>query len=70
LIADLHVKVPPHLQKTATFEEILYAIFALAAAFPGGRFASGLGSFITAQPIPDINWFGTRREKVGRQISK
>jgi hypothetical protein len=68
LVADWQVKIPQHLQKTPTFEEILYAIFALAAAFPGGRFTSALGAFVTANPIPDINWFGTKRGKVDRDV--
>jgi hypothetical protein len=68
LIADWQVKVPRHLQKPPTFEDILYAIFALAAAFPAGRFTSALGAFVTANPIPDINWLGTKREKVNRDV--
>jgi hypothetical protein len=66
--ADWHAKVPRHLQKTPTFEEILYAVFALAAAFPAGRFTSALGAFVTANPLPDVNWMGFRRTKVGRDL--
>jgi hypothetical protein len=68
LIADWQAKVPRHLQRTPTFEEILYAIFALAATFPGGRFTSASGAFVTANPIPDVNWFGTKRTKVDRDV--
>lgn len=67
LIANWPVKVK-NLQKHPTFEEILYGIFALAAAFPGGQFTSALGAFVTANPIPDVNRFGTRREKVDRHV--
>ena len=68
LIADWQIKISPHLQKLPTFEDVLYAIFALAAAFPGGRFTSALGAFVTANPIPDINWFGTEPTKVDRNV--
>jgi hypothetical protein len=66
--ADWQAKVPRHLQKTPTFEEILYAVFALAAAFPAGRFTSALGAFVTANPLPDVNWMGFKRTKVGRDL--
>jgi hypothetical protein len=65
LIADWQMKIP-NLKKAPNFEEVLYAIFALAAAFPGGRFTSALGAFVTANPIPDVKWFGTMRQKVDR----
>jgi len=29
------------------FEEVLYAVFALASTFPAGRFTSALGAFVT-----------------------
>jgi hypothetical protein len=68
-LPDWQLKVPQQqLRKKATFEEILYAIFALAAAFPGGRFTSALGAFITAKRIPDVNWLGTQHEKVDRGV--
>jgi hypothetical protein len=59
LIADWEAKIGPHLQKSPNFEDILYAIFALAVAFPGGRFTSPLGAFVPANPIPDVNWFAS-----------
>jgi SIR2-like domain len=46
------------------FEEVLYSVFALAAAFPAGRFTSALGAFVGATPLPDVNWFGNRRQAV------
>jgi hypothetical protein len=35
--------VPPSLNKVPQFEHALYAIFALAAAFPAGQYTSALG---------------------------
>jgi hypothetical protein len=58
-------KVSSHLQRAPNFEEILYVVFALAAAFPAGKFTSGLGAFVTATRLPDINWFGNTRKTVG-----
>jgi SIR2-like domain len=46
------------------FEDVLYAIFALAAGFPDGRFTSALGAFVMANPLPDVNWFGITRQVI------
>jgi hypothetical protein len=46
------------------FEDVLYAVFALAAAFPVGRFTSALGAFVTANPLPDVNWFGNTHQVI------
>jgi hypothetical protein len=56
VLTDWQAKVPLHLQRTPTFEEILYVVFALAATFPAGRFTSALGAFVTVNSLPDINW--------------
>ena len=64
IASDWNAKVPRSRRKP-TFEDVLYAIFALASAFPAGRFTSGLGTFIAVRPLPDINWLGSRQEEVG-----
>jgi hypothetical protein len=38
------------------FEEVLYAVFALATTFPAGRFTSALVAFVTETPLPDVNF--------------
>jgi hypothetical protein len=48
------------------FEDVLYAVFALAAAFPAGRFTSGLGALVRANPLPDVNWFDSQRQAINR----
>jgi hypothetical protein len=49
-------------RQAPNFEDVLYAIFALAAAFPAGRFTSALGAFVTANPLPDVSWFGNTHQ--------
>jgi hypothetical protein len=44
--------------RTPNFEEVLYAIFALAAVFPGGTYLSPLGAFVRLNGLPDVSWFG------------
>jgi hypothetical protein len=63
LAADWESKVAKHLEKTPNFEDVLYAIFALAAAFPAGQFTSALGAFITPKPLPEVSWFGGATRK-------
>jgi hypothetical protein len=46
------------------FEEVLYTVLALAAAFPAGRFTSALGAFVTASPLPDVNYFGNTGQAI------
>jgi hypothetical protein len=65
---DWLAKVPQHLRKVPSFEEVLYVVFALAAAFPAGRFSSALGAFVTAKPLPDVNWFGNTHKAVGSDV--
>jgi SIR2-like domain len=48
------------------FEDVLYAIFALAAAYPAGVFTSPLAALIRTGPFPDINFFDRQRKTVGR----
>jgi hypothetical protein len=52
-------------QKKPTFEDVLYAVFALAAAFPAGQFTSALGAFVSAKPLPEINLDDFSRESIG-----
>jgi hypothetical protein len=68
VLADWQAKVPPHLQRTPTSEEILYVVFALAATFPAGRFTSALGAFVTVNSLPNINWYGRRRMAVDQNV--
>jgi hypothetical protein len=52
-------------RRQPNFEEVLYAVFALAAAFSAGRFTAALGAFVTVNPLPDVNWFGNRPQVTG-----
>jgi hypothetical protein len=57
--------VSASLRRSPHFEDLLYAIFALAAAYPAGIFTSALGSLITATKLPDVSFFSTRQQEVG-----
>jgi hypothetical protein len=59
---------PNRLSRIPNFEEILYSVFALAAAFQAGRFTSPLGAFVTAKPLPDVNWMEFQRKTVGPEL--
>lgn len=62
--------VPPHLGKTPQFEDVLYAIFALAAAFPAGRYTSALGALIGLRALPELaNPIGGRTQVDGHLVS-
>jgi hypothetical protein len=52
--------VPLHLWREPQFEDILYAIFGQASAFPAGAYTSALGALIKAKKLPDINRDGVR----------
>ncbi len=56
--------VPAHLRRDPNFEDVLYAIFALAAAYPAGVYTSALGALIRAVKLPDCNVFGQERTTV------
>lgn len=58
--------VPKHLVRAPHYEDVLYAIFALAAAYPAGIYTSPLAAVIQATPFPDINLFGTQIKAVGK----
>jgi hypothetical protein len=55
-------------QGLTNFEEVLYALFALTAAFPARRFTSALGAFVTANTLPDVSWFGNTRKAAGPDL--
>jgi hypothetical protein len=58
--------VPKPLFREPHFEDVLYAIFALAAAYPAGVHTSALGALIRVQWLPDILEFGRTLKHVGR----
>ena len=58
--------VPKPLFRKPHFEDVLYAIFALAAAYPAGVHTSTLGALIRVQPLPDILQLGRTLKHVGR----
>ena len=61
--------VPSHLRRTPHFEDLLYTIFALAAAYPAGVHTSALGALVTATTLPHISMFARRENKaVGPDI--
>src|ERR1700733_5585115 len=69
IAADWQAEDPRHLQTAPNFVEHLYAVFALAAAFPAGRFTSALGAFVSPKPLPDVSWFGgCQRKPVGSDL--
>lgn len=58
--------VPKPLFRNPHFEDVLYAIFALAAAYPAGVHTSALGALIGVKWLPDILEFGRTPKHVGR----
>jgi hypothetical protein len=40
------------------FEDILYALYALAGVRPHGAMTGGLAALVDAKPLPDVTWFG------------
>ncbi len=42
------------LNKTPNFEDVLYAISALASVIPAGNFTGPLGAFVTKNPLPSV----------------
>lgn len=57
--------VPKPLFRKPHFEDVLYAVFALAAAYPAGGHTSALGALIRVQWLPDILEFGRTLKHVG-----
>ncbi len=60
--------VPSHLRRQPNFEDLLYTIFAIAAAYPAGGFTSALGALITATKLPAVLAFGREAKAVGPDI--
>ena len=60
--------VPSHLRRKPNFEDILYTIFALAAAFPAGADTSALGALVTATKLPDVSVCARKNEAVTPDI--
>jgi hypothetical protein len=59
-------RLPKPLCREPQFEDVLYAIFALAAAYPAGVFTSPLAALIQVGPFPEITFFGGQRKAVGK----
>ncbi len=57
--------VPAHLYRDPQFEDILYVLFALAAAYPAGAYTSALGALIDARKLPEIKFCGRERQSIG-----
>jgi hypothetical protein len=45
------------------FEDVLYALFALASAYPAGTYTSPIGAFMTARELPEFIYYGNGRKK-------
>jgi hypothetical protein len=59
-------EVPAHLFREPHFEDVLYSIFALAAAYPAGVNTSALGALIEPRALPDVLEFGRSLKKTSR----
>jgi hypothetical protein len=46
--------LPQNLDRKATFEDVLYAIYALASTYPAGIFTGALGAVVAAKTFPDV----------------
>lgn len=60
--------VPSHLRRPPHFEDLLYTIFALAAAYPAGAYTSALGALVTATKLPDVSSFGREAKAASPDI--
>ena len=46
--------VPPHLLRPPNFEDILYALYALAATYRAGIFTAALGALVAVKSLPEV----------------
>lgn len=60
--------VPAHLRRSPHFEDVLYTIFALSAAFPSGADTSSLGALITPTAMPDVNFMARQKRSAGPNL--
>jgi hypothetical protein len=58
----------PLLCKTPNFEDIMYAVFLLSAAYPNGVFTSPLGALVDTKSFPDILWCGRQQRPVDKDV--
>jgi hypothetical protein len=58
----------PALTRRPHFENVLYALLALASAYPHGDFTSPLGALVSPRPLPDVNWFGRYVQEVDGNV--
>jgi hypothetical protein len=66
-------KMPPHLFRPPNFEDILYALYALAATYPAGIFTAALGALVDVKAFPDVSHIGKPKkvdEHVLRHLSE
>jgi len=56
--------VPSPLRSEVNFEDVLYSIFALAAAYPAGAYTSALGALIRAKNLPQFKYQGHYRKRL------
>jgi hypothetical protein len=54
--------VPAHLSRLPNFEDILYAIYVLAATYPAGIFTAALGALVSIKPFPEVIHIGTPKK--------
>jgi hypothetical protein len=58
----------PSLGKAPNFEDIMYAVFLLTAAYPSGVFTSPLGALVAPKSFPDILWLGKQQRSVDKDV--
>ena len=60
VIRDFWRECDPGAQRLSkpNFEDILYALYALAGVRPHGVMTGGLAALVDAKPLPDVTWFG------------
>lgn len=57
--------IPDYLRRPPHFEDVLYTIFALSAAYPAGADTSSLGALINPVGMPDVLFMGRQQRSVG-----
>jgi hypothetical protein len=49
------------LGKEPNFEDVFYAIYALASCYPAGIFTGSLGAFVSVKQFPDVTYIGNTK---------
>jgi hypothetical protein len=60
--------VPATLRREINFEDVLYAIFALAAAYPSGAYTSAVAALFTPVSLPDVSIFGSIVKRADKHV--